>query len=232
MSGVLRRALLPCLAAGALRAAAERSRFEREYPATVAGLDIDLVNGDLTVRAGAGGMIRVRADIEWSADVAEDIAMAKREVRFEPRVEDNLLRVWVETAPERRWNRYQFRHQVEIECPTSLRLLARTVNGQIRIRFDAAPRMDIYVKNVNGEIDLEFASPLDADCRLRTRNGSIYSAFAFAPLPDNQPPTVTERGLRRIVSSNRYAGGRAGRGGPEIRVEGTNGDIRLRERKV
>ena len=61
---------------------------------------------------------------------------------------------------------------------------------------------------------------------------TIDSGFEMTPLPDESETKVTEQGMKRIVSRNRFAGGRVGRGGIEIKVEGLNGDIRIVERKA
>lgn len=43
---------------------------------------------------------------------------------------------------------------------------------------------------------------------------------------------VTEQGMRRIASRNRYTGGRLGRGEIQVLIEGLNGDVRILERKA
>jgi len=50
--------------------------------------------------------------------------------------------------------------------------------------------------------------------------------------PDESETQVINQRMKRIVSGNRFAGGRLGRGGIEITVEGLNGDIRIVERKA
>ena len=82
------------------------------------------------------------------------------------------------------------------------------------------------------EIELEFPRELQADFQLKTMNGNIFTGFEMKGIPGKAETAVTERGMRRIVSRNRYAGGRVGRRGIEVRVEGLNGDIRILERKA
>ncbi len=90
-------------------------------------------------------------------------------------------------------------------------------------QFPAQPAIDIEV---------EAPSRLNAECQMKTMNGRTYSAYDTTPLPAAAETQVTERGMRRIVTRNRFAGGRAGSGGVEIRVEGLNGDIRIAQRKA
>lgn len=207
-------------------------RFDRRYPVTSGVMDIDIVNGEVRVKAGGGKEIRVQAEIELTAPIVEDLELAKGEVRFEPRLEGQTFRVWVENPEQRQRQRYSCRHNVEVEMPAGMRLILRGVNGGVRVSYSTLPERDIYIKNVNGEIEVEFPKELQADFQLKTMNGSIYTGFAMTEIPGKTETEVTEHGMRRIVSRNRYSGGRVGRGGIEVRVEGLNGDIRILERKV
>jgi hypothetical protein len=211
----------------------ETAKYEQEFAASVQSVDIEIANGDIRLEFGARTNIRVEAGIEWGGAAPEGLALAKQELRFEPRVEQGSLRVWVERTRERWSVRYSVRHTVQVEMPANLRALARTSNGAMRAEWRRAPGAGVYLRTGNGEVELGFASPPDADFRLRTRNGGVYTAFPLAPLAaEDEPATVTQFGMRRIVSRTRYAGGRAGRGGPKIEAETMNGDTRLVERKA
>ena len=61
----------------------------------------DVVNGEVRVKAGAVQEIRVQAEIELTAPIVEDLELAKREVHFEPRLERETFRVWVENPEQR-----------------------------------------------------------------------------------------------------------------------------------
>jgi hypothetical protein len=207
-------------------------RLERRYVVSPKSVDIEIINGTVKVRAGNRKEIKVLAAIELTAPTPEDLELAKAEVKFDPRLEGESFRVWVETREQRRWNRYSYRHDVELEIPANSRLILRGVNGNVEVSFDAPPVSDIYVKTVNGEINLELPRPIHADFQMKTFQGNIYSAFEMTPLPDSAETSVTEQGMRRIVHRNRFAGGRMGRGGIVIKIETTNGDIRIAERKA
>ena len=207
-------------------------RFDRRYPVKHGVMDIDVVNGEVRLKAGAVQEIRVQAEIELTAPIVEDLELAKRELRFEPRLEGETFRVWVENPEQRQRQRYSYRHNVEVEMPAAMRLILRGVNGALRVSYSTLPEKDIYIKTVNGEIEVEFPKELQADFQLKTMNGSIYTGFEMKEIPGKTETEVTERGMRRIVSRNRFSGGRVGRGGIEVRVEGLNGDIRILERKA
>jgi len=105
---------------------------------------------------------------------------------------------------------------------------ARTVNGPVRVSFRQNPREASDFKTVNGSVELQFAQGLAADFRFKTFNGSIYSDFPVTALPMH---AVQEEhhGSKVVFRADRYTGARIGSGGPEIKVENLNGDIRILE---
>lgn len=226
-----RRALL--LSPLALMGAQKHAyRFEREYTGRAGVLDIENVNGSIKVEATRGAGMKVTADIELSAPTPEDLELAKREVQFEPRQNGEVFEVHMQAPENRRWQRYSYRNNLTVAVPAAMRLMVRGVNGRIQIEFGAAPVRDVYVKNINGEIELMLPKESNADFQIKTMNGQIYTAFELAPAPVKEETKVTDNGMRRIVSRNRYTGGRLGRGGIEVLIEGLNGDIRILERKA
>lgn len=203
-----------------------RREYDQQFPGDIDTLDLDLINGTVTVRLGMGSAVRVQAKILYQADLREDLPLAEKEIRFEPRVEGKILRVWVEAPQNRRWNRYQFRHDVEVTAPAGKALLLHHVNGAVHI-IDLRPGSQrLAVKHVNGPVDLEFGAPLSADLELDSMRGNVYSDFEVTERV-KETEQVTEKGLRRIVSRKREIVGRIGSGGKQIRVSVVNGDIRL-----
>lgn len=104
---------------------------------------------------------------------------------------------------------------------------AKTVNGPVRARFRENPKGKTSFGSINGEIDLVFRPGLSADLRLKTFNGNIYSDFMVDALPARAIHTE-RRGGKTIFRSDGYTGARIGAGGPEILIDGFNGDIRIR----
>lgn len=207
-------------------------RYDKTFPLTPQVLDVEIPNGNIQLKLTSSSQLRVAADIQLTAPTPEDLELAKREVRFEPRLESSTFRVSVDAPEQRRWQRYNYRHNVEVEAPASTRLLLRGINGNIDLTCLAQPTKDLYVKNINGQIQLAFPAPPNADFEIKTLNGHIYSQWDMAPLADKSETKVTDNGIKRIVSRNRFAGGRLGRGGIQILIEGLNGDIRITERKA
>jgi len=105
----------------------------------------------------------------------------------------------------------------------------RTVNGGVKVTFRENPHANSEYASLNGDVELYFVRNLSADFRFKTFNGGVYSDFLLAALPQ-QAIKEERRNGKLILRADRYTGGRVGNGGPEIRVENFNGDIRVLER--
>jgi hypothetical protein len=107
--------------------------------------------------------------------------------------------------------------------------VAKTVNGGVKVTFRENPREKSDFGTINGNIDLYFAHGLSGDFRFKTMNGAVYSDFEMTSLPA-QPVSSEKHGTKFVFRSDRYTGGRIGSGGPEIKAENLNGEIRVLER--
>ena len=105
---------------------------------------------------------------------------------------------------------------------------ARTVNGPVKVSFRRNPREASDFQTVNGNVELRFAQSLAADFRFKTFNGGIYSDFPVTALPV-RAAQEEHHGSKFVFRADRYTGVRIGAGGPEIKVENLNGDIRILE---
>ncbi len=105
---------------------------------------------------------------------------------------------------------------------------ARTVNGPVKVSFRQNPREASDFQTVNGNIELQFARDLSADFRFKTFNGGIYSDFPVTALPV-AGMQQERRGSKVVFRADRYTGARIASGGPQIKVENLNGDIRILE---
>jgi hypothetical protein len=105
---------------------------------------------------------------------------------------------------------------------------ARTVNGPVKVSFRQNPREASGFETVNGNVELQFARDLSADFRFKTFNGGIYSDFPVTALPV-QGMQEEHHGTKVIFRADRYTGAKVNSGGPQIKVENLNGDIRILE---
>jgi hypothetical protein len=104
----------------------------------------------------------------------------------------------------------------------------RTVNGPVKVSFRQNPRESSDFRTVNGAVELRFAQGLAADFRFKTFNGSIYSDFPVTALPV-RAIQQEHHGAKVVFRADRYTGVRVNSGGPEIKVETLNGEIRILE---
>jgi len=105
---------------------------------------------------------------------------------------------------------------------------AHTVNGPVKVTFRENPRENSSFQSVNGNIDLFFARGLSADFRFKTFNGGVYSDFPVTTMPLH---AVQEEhhGGKVVYHADRFTAARVSAGGPEIKIENLNGDIRILE---
>jgi hypothetical protein len=106
---------------------------------------------------------------------------------------------------------------------------AKTVNGGVKVSFRENPKENSDFGTINGSVELAFAPGLSADFRFKTFNGEIYSDYQFSPLPARNVSQDRHNG-KFIFHTDRFTGGRIGAGGPEIKAENINGEIRVLER--
>jgi len=103
------------------------------------------------------------------------------------------------------------------------------INGGVKVLFNQNPADDCSFGSLNGNIDVTFRPDLSADCWFKTFNGGAYTDFEIRPLP--QPVAEKERRDGMFVyKSNRFFGGRIGKGGPQIKFDTLNGNIHVAAR--
>ncbi len=105
------------------------------------------------------------------------------------------------------------------------------LNGGVKVTFRENPRAESSFGSLNGEVELYFQPDLSADLRMKTFNGNIYSDFPVVALPIQSAATAERRDGKFRYKSDRFGRGRVGNGGPEITLDGFNGDIRILKRQ-
>jgi len=109
---------------------------------------------------------------------------------------------------------------------------AQAVSGGVTVVFKRAPEGPCFFKTVSGDVEVGFPAAPSADFRIKTLHGQAYSDFDVTDLP-KAPPVREERrekGGKYVYRSEGAYGVRAGRGGPEIRLETLTGDILIAKR--
>jgi hypothetical protein len=103
---------------------------------------------------------------------------------------------------------------------------AYALNGEMKVTFAANPKTASYFGSLNGDVTVTFRNDLAANLLFKTFNGEVYTDFPLTNLP-----VAVQTGERRngklVFSRNQFSGFRVGRGGPELKFDGFNGDIRV-----
>lgn len=101
------------------------------------------------------------------------------------------------------------------------------VNGRMEVAFRENPKAETEFHSVNGAIDATFPPNLSADLRLTTVNGSAYTDFDATALANGA--AAERRNGRFVYRPDRLSRIRVGSGGPELRFQTVNGDIRIKK---
>jgi hypothetical protein len=104
------------------------------------------------------------------------------------------------------------------------------LNGKVDVRFRENPAADCYFGSLNGNVEVYFRPGLSANARLKTFNGKAFSDFPVSYLPAEKPMKKTEDG-KFIYKSGEFQGVRIGDGGPELKFDAFNGNIRILSRE-
>jgi len=109
---------------------------------------------------------------------------------------------------------------------------ARTVNGGVTVVFRRHPDGPCHFKTINGDVEVDFPGEPSADFRFKTMHGEVYSDFDVTSLPKAAPVREerAEKDGKFVYRSEGFTGVRAGKGGPEIKLETLNGDILIAKR--
>ena len=101
---------------------------------------------------------------------------------------------------------------------------AYAVNGNVTLDFDRNPQNKCRFGTLNGEVRLYFHPRLSADFYLKTFNGEFYTDFEVKSMAPKMVVSDKKNG-KRVYKVERLCGVRTGKGGPEIVLDGFNGDM-------
>jgi DUF4097 and DUF4098 domain-containing protein YvlB len=105
---------------------------------------------------------------------------------------------------------------------------ADALNGATTVTFHENPKANSFFKSFNGKVDVSFQPGLSADLSVKTFNGRAYTDFDVTPIAT--PAGSAERNNGKFVyRSNQFNSMRVGAGGPELKFESFNGEIRIQK---
>jgi hypothetical protein len=222
---------------------------------------VDNVWGSIRVEGTSGRDVILTVQKTMLAKSKEKLQKAKEEVKLDITEKGNTLDIYVDGPfrcrdHELLWSRMQkdpgyiVQYDFALKVPFRTKLVISTVNegnievknvegdfevenvnGEVRVVFKRAPAGKCSFGSVNGDLAISFPADLSADFRIKTFNGEVYSDFPVTYLP--AAPAVREETKGKVVfKSDRFFGVRAGKGGPEIKMDTLNGDILIKKRTV
>jgi hypothetical protein len=250
-------AVLALAAAGSAAGETLEKTLQKTYPLAAGGeVVVDNVNGAVVVETWDRAEVRVRATKKVRAGNAETAAEAMERLRV--RVETGGGRLRIATGRHDfedgffAWLRGQAASasvSYHLTVPRGIRLVAETVNGAITLRgvegdfvastvnggirvedargrldasttngsidvamAEVAPDADLEFSTTNGAVSVTLPEDVRTDLRLRTTNGGIKVDF---------PIEATTQSRRRLDATLNGGGG-------SLRVQTTNGSIRIR----
>ena len=108
---------------------------------------------------------------------------------------------------------------------------AESVAGGVTVAFRRHPDGPCLFKSISGDVEVDFPGEAAADFRFKTMTGEVYSDFEVTRLANAAPVREDRPGEGGFVyRSDGFNGVRAGKGGPEIKLETLSGDILIAKR--
>lgn len=107
---------------------------------------------------------------------------------------------------------------------------AYALNGGVHVTFTDNPRENSFFGSLNGVVEAYFRPGLSADLRFKTFNGNVYTDFPVTYLPPELGKAERRDG-KYVYKSNSFTGVRVGVGGPELKFDAFNGNIRILQRE-
>jgi DUF4097 and DUF4098 domain-containing protein YvlB len=158
----------------------ERETIQRTIP-NATKLLVDNIDGSIHVTGVAGNEVRFTAVKQITADSAEAMAEAKRNVKLDVSTQGSYVRMYVD-GPFRQHDRgwqyygYKVRFDYDIQVPIGAELILKTVNGgEISVKGTEGA---FDIRHVNGAITME---NLAGAGTVSTVNGAIKVGFAKNP---------------------------------------------------
>jgi hypothetical protein len=215
-----------------------------------AGATVELreANGRIRVEAGDGDEVAINATRVVKGPSEEAAKAALADVVIKEVVTADRVEIDSTAASSGVSFRLSRRVDYDVTMPKTGHLTIKTTNGEIRVNAIAGfvkietvngdieltgVEKGVEVTAVNGRVQVEMASIGDGGVRCKTTNGQI-----ILTVPASAKANITARVTNGVVntenlsiqsseSSHRRLDGTIGGGGPEIRLDTTNGEVRI-----
>lgn len=239
--------LVGCELATASYRAEARENWNQTFTVAADGqFELENTNGAIEVEPTAGTEVEVRA--ERIAKAGSEEAARELLKQVEIVVEATDRRVRIRTKYPSGWNRGGSEVRYWVKVPATLAVKVENTNGRIKLANLAGAVTasttnggisgdglsgPVRASTTNGGVDVEVASVHDGGIELSTTNGGVSLKLPASAKADvsasctNGGISTGGLSLETVESSRRRLEGRLNGGGPRVRVETTNGGIRL-----
>lgn len=213
-----------------------------------ATVELREANGEIRVEGTAGNEVAISATKVVKGPTEEAAKAALPELTIKEDASASQVTVESESTSGGLMNRLSRRVDYEVKMPRSGNLTIKTTNGEITVRsVEGFVKIETVngeiellglekgadVTAVNGRVQLELADVGERGVHCKTTNGQIV-----VTLPADAKATIAARVVNGVVhtenlalqtseSSHRRLDATLGGGGPEIRLETTNGELRI-----
>jgi len=205
-------------------------------------------NGRIRVEAGDGNEVVINATRVVKAPTEEAAKSALADIVIKDTATSDRVEVDSTSSSHGISFRLQRRVDYDVKMPRTGQLTIKTTNGEVKVTAIAgfvkveATNGDVELTGIekgadvdatNGRIQVDLAAVGDAGVRCKTTNGQIVLT-----LPTSAKATLAARVTNGVVhtenlnvestdSSYRRLDAKLGGGGPEIRLDTTNGEVRI-----
>lgn len=239
--------LVGCELATASFRAEAREPWNRSFAIAADGrFELENTNGTIELEPATGAEIEVRAERVAKAGTEEAARDLLKQIEIAVEASDRSVRL--QTRYPSGWNRGGSEVKYWVKVPAGVSVKVENTNGRIRLASLAGPVTasttnggvsgqgltgPVRASTTNGGVDIEVASVHDGGIELSTTNGGVTLKLPPSAKADvsascvNGGISASGLSLDTVESSRRRLEGRLNGGGPRVRLETTNGAIRL-----
>jgi DUF4097 and DUF4098 domain-containing protein YvlB len=239
--------LVGCELATASYRAEARETWSQTFTVAADGqFELENTNGSIEVEPATGTQLEVRA--ERIAKAATEEAARELLKQVEIVVDATDRRVSVRTKYPKGWNRGGSEVRYWVKVPAALTVKVENTNGKIQLTNLAGSVTasttnggiagdglsgPVRASTTNGGVNIEMNAVHSGGVELSTTNGGVSLKLPASAKADvsaactNGGISTSGLSLETVESSRRRLEGRLNGGGPRVRLETTNGGIRL-----
>ena len=230
----------------------ETAEWRQTYELQPGGsVEINNVNGQIKVEPGAGRSVEVVAKKTAKGGSAEDAKRALERVQIVDNSGPTGVRIDTRTERGGSWFGSSASVEYSVRVPSGATLRFSTINGGVELRGVSGDIKaettnggvtareiagSIDASSTNGGVDVDMTQLGEGGARLECTNGGIKLRLP-SDAKASISASITNGGidtaglnLETTESSRRKLEARLNGGGPQIRIEGTNGGIRISSR--